>query len=109
MKTIKVDHGEDFEMWRELGAEEFARTPTRRLGSRLQRLTNDAKSADAGAEEKGLLAGFLEALTAKSDSELRKMGLSVSRGEKIGPKPRQALAVALSPEKRIVVGKVAAS
>lgn len=108
MKTIRPPDNDDvFEVFRELGADEFARTPAHRLGRRLQRLTGDAKALDAGAEEKGLLTGFLEALAGTSDDALRKMGLSVSRGATVAPKSRQDIAVAVSSGQRIFVGMVA--
>ncbi len=79
MKTITPPKADEvFELYRELGAEEFTKAPVHMLGKRLAAMMSDASAPSAGAEEKGLLTGFLDVLASKSLQELAEMGIWTS-------------------------------
>ncbi len=105
MKTIRAPKDDEvFDIFHEIGAEEFQKTPPHRMAARIRRLTDDAKARDATAEENGLLAGFLDALAETSTADLRKMGFKVTHPDK--PKMQGEVKVIASPARKISVSLV---
>lgn len=105
MKTITASNDGEFAMWREIGADDFTRTPAKMLGARIVRLSANAKAPGAGVEEKGLLTGFLEALARLGNSEMRALGLRVTNAATIAPRSQQDVAIVLQPDRKICVLK----
>ncbi len=104
MKTINPPKADEvFEVFRELGAEEFTKTPAHMLGRRLSAMMSDAGASNAGAEEKGLLTGFLDVLASKSLLELAEMNIWTSFPDEDVRPVGNPLAVNLEPGKKVTL------